>query len=298
MNRLSLSLICLLFTFHCNKKPEPHVTSILQKLDSNISAIKASGQCQGEKCHMVAFWDFDGTLLKGDCSEGYDEADSQVYAGIIEEAIDAGLSKQYKPGSYRKFYADYTEKEKKEGKVAAYTYILKIFEGASADILNEVAGRTMKKIWPWAFKSSLSIFNHLREKGVENFVISASSDVFVEEADELLQIPRENFHGIEVKIKRGLISSELVEPVTYAEGKAEKIRRIVAERLKRYDRVFIVAGFGNSYHTDGPFLKYISRQTLVDSYKPVVMMINGGEPPSEYLGIFTLVTQKVTIGKK
>ena len=55
-------------------------------------------------------------------------------------------------------------------------------------------------------------------------------------------------------------------------------------------QVFVLAGFGNSYGTDSPFLKYIVSQTL-PAGKPVSVMINGGKAPTEYRGLFIQVRQ-------
>ena len=53
--------------------------------------------------------------------------------------------------------------------------------------------------------------------------------------------------------------------------------------------VFILAGFGNSFGTDGPFLKYISEQKFQVG-KPISVMINGGNSPIKYEGKFKEVT--------
>ena len=41
--------------------------------------------------HTVVLWDFDGTILKGDCSEGLKEGDKTIYPGLAQFAIEHGL---------------------------------------------------------------------------------------------------------------------------------------------------------------------------------------------------------------
>lgn len=98
-------------------------------------------------------------------------------------------------------------------------------------------------------------------------------------------------YGIEMKISDGVITTEEIEPVTYAEGKTEKLKLIVNSLLeeKKAEQVFVLAGFGNSFHTDGPFLEYIAEQQLLAG-KSTTVMINGGNTPEEYKGLFKEVS--------
>ncbi|MCX8124876.1 MAG: hypothetical protein N3F66_12050, partial [Spirochaetes bacterium] len=63
------------------------------------------------------------------------------------------------------------------------------------------------------------------------------------------------------------------------------------------DHVYAIAAFGNSYHTDGPFLRYVAMQKL-PAGTPIAVMINGGTPPEEYKGLFHCVEQSHVIGKE
>ena len=89
-------------------------------------------------------------------------------------------------------------------------------------------------------------------------------------------IPEERIHGIEVRIRDGRVTEELVYPVTWNLGKLEKLKAIVAgkERENGGQKVFVLAGFGDSYATDGPFLKYIATQEM-PAGKPIAVFFNG-----------------------
>jgi hypothetical protein len=58
--------------------------------------------------------------------------------------------------------------------------------------------------------------------------------------------------------------------------------------------VYVLAGFGNSYGTDGDFLAYIARQKF-PAGAPLAVMINGGPAPGAYQGLFREVSQSRTV---
>ncbi len=81
----------------------------------------------------------------------------------------------------------------------------------------------------------------------------------------------------------------------YGEGKVENVRSIV---LSRPNGVAIAA-FGNSYSTDGAFLRYISTQpSLPGGAKGTAVMINGGRNVPGYTEHFITVSQSETVGGK
>ena len=89
-----------------------------------------------------------------------------------------------------------------------------------------------------------------------------------------------------------VFQEELIYPVTWSQGKVEKLRAIVDKISKQHPdkQVVVLAAFGNSYSTDGPFLRYIVTQKL-PAGEAVAVMINGGNPPSEYGDLFIKVQQ-------
>ena len=71
---------------------EPHVDEVVATVLANVAKLKAA---QPDAVPM-AFWDFDGTVIKGDISEGMYENEpartgKQLYKGLVEETILAGL---------------------------------------------------------------------------------------------------------------------------------------------------------------------------------------------------------------
>ena len=73
---------------------ETHADRIVARVLENVAKIKAE---QPEAVPM-AFWDFDGTIIRGDISEGFEFVGgklNKLYKGLIERTIEAGLCTVY-----------------------------------------------------------------------------------------------------------------------------------------------------------------------------------------------------------
>lgn len=235
---------------------------------------------------FLAFWDFDGTILKGDCSEGLNEPNG--FKGLMELGILNGYLSEFKgEEGVKAFWKKYREMEEID-KREAYLFLPRLFVGNKVETILNLAKDHFKNVMRnFYFPTSINILENLKANGIESYILSASADFFIKGCEGTLPIQAENMHGIEVKIQNGIITKEEIEPVTYAIGKTEKLKLIVSSLLenKKADQVFVLAGFGNSFHTDGPFLEYIGNQKLLAG-NPTTVMINGGNAPEEYKGIF------------
>jgi phosphoserine phosphatase len=247
---------------------------------------------------FVAFWDFDGTILKGDCSEGLKQDGRSVYAGLAQVAIERGLSTVYSSShGFEAFWLDYTNMETRVGAWLAYPFIPQILRGAKAvDVLDLSRNYFAGTLSNYLMASSVKIIRALQRGGVEPHIISASADVFVKGADNCLGIPPEHLHGIEVRVRDGRLTEEIVYPVTWNKGKLEKIQALVTrmENESPNRKVYVLAGFGDSYGTDGPFLKYIATQSL-PAGKPIAVFYDGKTEPPEYLGLFYQARHSATV---
>lgn len=292
-----LKLIFLLFFITCGRsfdKQEKEILTTILNTKQEIESLKADNKalCADKKCLFLAFWDFDGTILKGDCSEGLKEKDKEVFKGLVELGILKGYAKDYKgEEGVKVFWKKYQELEAIDKKVA-YVFLPKIFEGNDESVMQNLAKEHFKEtLQKYYFPSSIRILEKLKEVGVQSYIISASATFFVKGSVGTTPVSPDSIYGIEMKIENGKILPTEIPPVTYAEGKREKIQQIVENILKekKADKVFVLAGFGNSYHTDSAFLKYIAEQKL-EAGKPISVMVNGGESPAEFKGLFKEVS--------
>lgn len=276
---------------------ESHVDEVVATVLANVAKLKAA---QPDAVPM-AFWDFDGTVIKGDISEGMYENEpartgKQLYKGLVEETILAGLSTTYRGEAGWKQYSEVDYPRMNQiGRWLAWPYNGQIYAGTKACDLDAFCTQKVKDVYSkWYFSSSVAIWKKLEAAGVENYVISASPEIFVRNTAESLGVTRDRTHAIRIEIDGGRMTTRIVYPVPYGEGKVENIRRLI---LGRPNGV-AVAGFGNSYSTDGYFLRYIVTQHLPGGAKGFAMMINGGKEKPGFEGLFKLVRQDETVAEE
>jgi len=264
-----------------------HTRDAIQKISGDTNAV------------FLAFWDFDGTTMKGDCSEGLKEGDQAVYPGLAQLAIEHGFSEIYTPeGGFEKFWNDYTNMDAHVGHWLAYPFIPQMLRGAKADDILQLSRRHFSTtLSNYLRAASVHIIRALENGGVESHILSASADLFVKGASECLGIPTNHIHGIELRIRDGRLTEELVYPVTWNIGKREKVKEVTAtiEREQPGKRVFVLAGFGDSYNTDGPFLKFIATQSL-PAGKAIAVFYDNTNAPVEYRGFFYQASHHATVG--
>jgi phosphoserine phosphatase len=248
---------------------------------------------------FLAVWDFDGTILKGDCSEGLTVGGKAIYPGLAQVAIERGLSELYpQEGGFARFWNDYTNMDTRIGHWLAYPFIPQMLRGArEAEVLELSQTHFAHTLSNYLMASSVKIIRALERGGVECHIVSASAELFVKGAARSLGLPAEHIHGIEVRTREGRLTEELVYPVTWNIGKRERVQRIVAELEHQpgNPKVFVLAGFGDSYNTDGPFLRFIAGQSL-PAGAPIAVFYDGtGTEPPEYGGLFYHARHSATV---
>jgi phosphoserine phosphatase len=294
---LFIALVLGLFITACGTVPdtaEPHADKVLGDILAARDAIRAISPSPPL---FVTFWDFDGTILLGDCSLGHRENGAQLYRGLAEEAITRGFSARYGKDEYRAFAKKYLGMDSRGSHGEAAVYIARVFSGAKAAELLDLSREHFSIMSRFYFSSSMRIIRKLRAEGIGIYVLSASPEFFVDGAAATTGIPEEMIFGIRTAGKDGRVTEKVLEPVTYGAGKTKMLLEILA-RLRKENpgrEVYVLAGFGNSYHTDGEFLKWIARQRL-PAARPVAVMINGGKVPARFANTFTTVRQSKTEG--
>ncbi len=270
---------------------ERHANGIIARILDNAAKIRAAAP----DAVPMAFWDFDGTIIKGDISEGLEEGGEKRFKGLVERTIEAGLCPVYpKEDGWRRYSQGDYPRMREIGRWLAWPYNAQIYAGVAEDELHAFCEKECDKVYrEWYFASSLRMMRALEEAGVENYIVSASPELFVRAAAKTLGLPQWRFRGIRVEIVGGRVTTRVVHPVPYAEGKVENVRDIV---LARKGGV-AVAAFGNSYSTDGAFLRYVATQpSLPGGAKGTAVMINGGKVVPGYTEHFITVDQDEVAG--
>lgn len=269
---------------------EEHVDRAVDEILSNVAKLKAVDPT----VLPMAFWDFDGTIIRGDISVGLREDGVERHQGMIHAGIMAGFSPFYKgEGGCRQFDRDYARLNE-IGRFIAWPFIGQAFSGVKVAEFDRFCAQRIHDVYSkWYFASSVAILRRLEAAGVENHIISGSPDLFVRNAAESIGLTPDRMHGNSLAIDGGILSTRIEYPVTTGEGKVEVLRRLVNAHKSAY----AIAGFGDSYRTDGAFLRYIVRQTLPGGAKGFALMINGSGSKDGFEGLFTCVRQAEVVGK-
>lgn len=282
---------------------EPHAKKILDHIEQTRQAIynlarEGSHPCAEEKCIFVTFWDFDGTIIHGDITDGLSDPATgrQTYKGLQQLSIEAGLANRYLGANgFQRYREDYERLEATAGHARAYEFIPQAFTGARPSeftkLVKEYFNTTLSKYY---FASSMDIIRRLQHNGVQTHIVSASPEFFVSGAVDTTGIPAEWITGVDLELDGEFMSERIAPPLNYAAGKTERIQKVLAEirKQEQTDHVYVLAGFGNSHHTDSHFLAWIAAQKL-PAGKPLSVMINGDSVPPD--PNFLYVEQKQTV---
>ena len=264
---------------------EQHAKPIIQQVLANVKLIKAADPA----AVPMAFWDFDGTIIKGDVSEGLEEKGEQCFKGLIQRTIEEGYSTVYGREEWKRYREVDYPRLNERGRWISWPFNAQIYAGRRVADLDAFCQREYDLVyWKWYFASSIAMLRALEKAGVENYVVSASPELFVANAAATLQLPRERLRGIRVHLSAGFVTTQIVYPLPMGEGKVEVVRELVLSR----PHGVAVAAFGNSYSTDGAFLRYVAKQpSLPGGAKGTAVMINGGKVVPGYTEHFICVEQ-------
>lgn len=274
----------------CVHAEESHVVEIVAALTESVAKLREADP----NAVPMAFWDFDGTIIKGDLGNGFHDIDGKGYRGMTEASILAGLTTVYKGAAgYRQWIADY-ERMAKIGAWLSQAFNVQMYAGAQAKDMETFCEKRILEddISGWYFASSMAIWRASEKIGIENYIVSANIEPMLRGVARSLGVPRERVRASRTEIVGGRVTTKIVYPIPYGPGKVEAVRELVLARP--HGRA--VAGFGNSYRTDGDFLRYIGIQKLPGDARPLAVMINGGAEPKDFRGLFKLVNQKEVCG--
>ncbi|PKL38859.1 MAG: hypothetical protein CVV44_08295 [Spirochaetae bacterium HGW-Spirochaetae-1] len=277
----------------CKDKKENHADAITRHIIATRNDIRTILPAAGKiKPLFITFWDFDGTIQKGDCTEGLTINGNQVFKGLAQKSIEAGFSREYPPAKYSIFKKTALHLEKADHTAYLLLYPRALAGNEENKIIafsEDYFNSTLQKYF---FQSSMTVMKSLQQEDIGIYVISASAQVFVQGSASALDIPSGNIRGILMKSDQEKITREAIPPITHGPGKTMVLKQIVADLKKeKGGPVFVLAGFGNSYGTDGDFLAYITKIKL-PAGKTMAVMINGGEAPGKYRGMFYEVKQE------
>ena len=282
---LGVSVACL-----AAQPSESHVQDIVERVGQCVRRLKAADP----EAVPMAFWDFDGTIIKGDIGIGLTDGGRVCYRSIIGSALEEGYSSIYRGAEAERRWRDDLARFNEIGPWLTQAFDVQMFAGARTADLTACAARKIRegRLDRWYFASSMAIWRALEKAGVLNFVVSANVEPLLRGAAESLGVEPERINACRAEVVAGRVTTKVVYPLLFGPGKTEAVRAIVQSR----PHGVAVAGFGDSYRTDGDFLRYIGTQSLPGGARPLAVMINGGETVSGYSEHFLCVEQSAVVG--
>ena len=291
VNRAVVVLLAVAWASVASAGEEKHVRGVVARILENVRKVRAADP----EAVPMAFWDFDGTLIRGDSSIGTAVDKAVRYRGLLRAAIEEGFLPMYRGADgYRKWWGDYT-RMMEIGPWLAQGYDAQMFTGVSAAELDAFCRKTIReeRMDRWYFASSMAIWKALDEAGVENYVVSANIDALVRNMASTLGVSADRIRGTRTELDGGRWTTRLLQPIPYGEGKADLVRNLV----RACPHGVAIAAFGNSYETDGAFLRHVATQpSLPGGAVGTAMMINGKNPVPGFREHFICVEQSAVVG--
>ena len=159
----------------------------------------------------LAVFDADGTLWREDAGEAF-----------LRHLVSLGWVRLPDGSDPYRAYERAVERDR----AAGYAYAAQLQEGLEAVRVAEEAGRFAREwIPPRLLSGTLELRALCEEAGLTPVVVSASPQPIVLAAAPRAGVSRERCRGIEVRVREGKFTSEVIPPVTYAAGKIQAARR-------------------------------------------------------------------------
>jgi phosphoserine phosphatase len=175
----------------------------------------------------VAVFDCDGTLWSGDAGYGF-------MAWTLEQGLVSRSTNDWIDTRYRDYLAGNVSE------VAMCGEMVQIYAGLRDAELRTAAARYVEEfVRQHIFEELFDLVARMRKSGVELWAVSSTNRWVIAEGVRDFGIPEERILAAEVRVKDGIITSEIVDVPT-DEAKAAALKRA---GLPRPDAVF-----GNSIH--------------------------------------------------
>lgn len=243
--------------------PSEAVNRLKSRIQNIVSDKNRSGQ-------FYAFWDFDGTLIRGDISIGKHDGKDDDYYGLLEEAILNGYTNTYKgKEGLKTFWVEYN-KRMQENYKQSHTFIAEMVHDLPDETISRLKSFAHRqvdtKIKYYFYPVAMELLTFMDQLGVRHCVISASPHLFVECASAHLPVKPWAVYG--VGCDRHLPADQQI--INCADGKAARAKQELAKSENEASAIFSA---GNHWMSDGDMIRLAREQNGCS------LLINESLPP-------------------
>lgn len=164
---------------------------------------------------VIACFDADGTIWAEDIGEA-----------MLRLLAAAGLLPSEKR-PWQEVYGEYEERVRKD-RCAGYAWAVEVMAGLREE---EVVrwSKAFAASWPNYRPQMVRLLQALEEGHVEVYIISATCEWLVRAAAGLMGIEESRVYGIRSRVQNGVLTSEVLKPITCGPGKVEAIRKYIGQ---------------------------------------------------------------------
>ena len=182
---------------------------------SNIFQENANVITSQNSNRKIAVFDADGTLWDRDMGEAFFR---WLIAGKKLQNVDYSTD----------IYADY-EQRVEQNRLLGYQHAIEIMAGIKLDDLAAWSYQFAAS-WPNYRNEVKMVIHWLKEQGFEIWIVTASNEWTIKQAAPFVGIEPEKVIGIKSEIIEGVISKDIIKPVTCNAGKVEAIEKIIGQK--------------------------------------------------------------------
>ncbi len=224
-----------------------HQLSQVEELKKLLVKQKEQMFSTGNSQKLIAAWDLDGTIIKGDITEGYHKSSKDDYQGLMESLVLEGTFPEFSgKDGLELFWQQY----KKQDSSKALLFVAEFFDHMDEQTTKYVCQFCQdlieNELHRYYYPQAIDLLYYLEDLGVENYIISASPHMIVQQVHSSLPIKKENLWGIDA----ARLQTDPGYFLNYGEGKKSNLLSI----LKR-EKAHLFFSAGNDWVSDGPMIR-------------------------------------------
>lgn len=117
-----------------------------------------------------------------------------------------------------------------QDKTIGYPYAAQAMAGMTEAELRRLASQFFQQFKHNIYPAQQQLIQRLQAAGVKVWIVSASNQWIIEAAAPELGVPVSQVVGIRLRVNNGVVTDEVIAPVTYRQGKVEAIQRYIGQQ--------------------------------------------------------------------
>lgn len=117
-----------------------------------------------------------------------------------------------------------------QDKTIGYPYAAQAMAGLPEAEVRRLAQRFFQQFKHNIYPAQQRLIQRLQAAGVQVWIVSASNQWIIEAAAPELGVPVSQVVGIRLQVDKGVVTDQIIAPVTYRQGKVEAIQKYIGQQ--------------------------------------------------------------------